>query len=142
MAHDRSQINDPTVAISFHARDESPAHEEDARDVGVHDLAPFIEGELGDLFAEVDAGVVDEDVWIAKFFGHACFQSAHLLFIRHVSLENVGVGPDLSDSSGGCFQLFEVAGDQGEFGAGFGQREGHRSAESLAGAGDEGDSPL
>ena len=47
--------------------------------------------------------------------------------------------PEFADGSSGFFQLFEVARDQREFGAGFGQRERHCFAESFAGAGDDGD---
>ena len=98
-------------------RDQGPAEQKRAGDIRVHDLTPFVEREVGDRLAQVDPGIVDQDLHFAEFLHDILFNSAHLLFVCHVGLEHLGLSTPFADGAGGFVQLFEIARDQRESGA-------------------------
>src|SRR5688572_25356258 len=87
MTHSRSHIQDASPAVTLHRWYEGAAHQEGAGEIRVHHLAPLIKGELLDRFADVDTGVVDEDVQDAaasRYIGSEC---QHIRFRRQIRYE-------------------------------------------------------
>ncbi len=102
------------------------------------DLAPFGGGEFEQGLADIDAGVVDQNVRRGGVAGDGLGEAGDLGFIGHVRRECPGTDAEFARAGGGLLEAREIAGHQDDIGASAGQGEGDFAAEAAAGAGDQG----
>ncbi len=108
--------------------------EEDTFQVGIQDAVPVPLGQVTDRDVPADdAGVVDEDVDCSPAF----LQGADGA-IDVVGAGDVGLNGDRADGSGGGFGGRRIDVDNGDSGACFQEPLGNRTADTSAGAGDDG----
>src|ERR1051326_705400 len=60
MAHDGRHVDDSSVTLAFHVRDQRSAQEKRAAQVGGDDAVPFRERKFRDVLANVDPRIVDQ----------------------------------------------------------------------------------
>ncbi|MCC2688621.1 MAG: hypothetical protein K0S21_1424 [Rhizobiaceae bacterium] len=84
------------------------------------------------------AGIVDEDVEAAEIGCRRADHPAARLNVAHVERIGVRPAPGCRDHPAGLLERFSVAGRDGEFGAGGGQRLGNGPANAAACARDDG----
>src|SRR5437773_2137182 len=92
VAHDRRHVEDSSIALTFHMRDETTAHQERAGEIGGDHAVPFLEGELRNILSNIDARIVDQDVYGTKALHYAALQVAHLLLVSNVGAVDIGIG--------------------------------------------------
>jgi len=114
--------------------------EEDALAIDAHDAIPVLFGEIHDVGAPRDAGVVHEDVDLAERVHGAAGHRVDALEVPDVGAERQRLAPERADAVGGGLggRLLEVDGD--DMGAGVSQRQRRRAADAACGAGDHRDS--
>ncbi len=61
-----------------------PAHQEDARQVGIENAAPLFQREFDQLLPKVDARVVDQDVDAVEGSQHVVFELADLILFQDI----------------------------------------------------------
>ena len=86
-----------------------------------------------------EAGVVDEDVEAAVVALGGGEDGFYFIEVGDVAGEGVGFAAGFLDFLLEGFEFGEVAGGEGDFGAGLGEGEGEAAADAFASAGDEGD---
>ncbi len=136
VAHHRSQVEDPAVAVSLHQGHKGTARQEHAGEVGVHHVAPLFEREVGQFLPQVDAGAVDQDVDSAEAGRDSPGEGGHLSLVPDVRGERFGFGAAGCEGGGGLLELTAVARHQRQAGAGSGQFQRNRLAEPFTGARD------
>ena len=138
MAHDAGEIDDTTIALAAHVWNERAAHEEGADEIGIYDGSPLVVSELGDIFADVDAGVVDEDVNLFELSDDLLLDAADIRFTGDIAREDFGGNIEFAGFGRDDIQGVCVATDQREVSTLIGEREREGFAESFASAGDDG----
>ncbi len=93
---------------------------------------PFLERELDDWFADVDAGVINQNVDLAERPGHVALELAHLFLFRHIRLKNARLAAGVLHGAPDFIQLLDIARHQRDLRALSGQRQSHGFAQPLA----------
>ena len=65
-ARDRADVDDAAGAARNHVPGDGLSDEERAAEVGVENGVPIVPGDVGGALADVAAGIVDEDIDLAK----------------------------------------------------------------------------
>ena len=115
------------------------AAEEEGFGVDVHHAVPVGFGDVDGVVVGAEAGVVDEDVEAAVVALGGGEDGFYFVEVGDVAGEGVGFAAGFLDFLLEGFEFGEVAGGEGDFGAGLGEGEGEAAADAFAGAGDEGD---
>src|SRR5689334_5643672 len=139
MAHDRGHVQDATVTGAAHMRHEFPAHQEHTRQIRIENALPFGEGEIYEVFSEIDSRVVDENLELAEPLGNIGLQSLDLRFIFHVGKKHVRFAAGAFNFALYILQLAFVARYQSDGCSRLAQRQSHRLSESFTCASNERD---
>src|SRR3569833_176096 len=89
MAHDRSHVENATIAAAPHVREDSTRHQECTDQTRVDDTAELSEGEVLETLADVRTGVVDEDVDRTELLLHGFAHRGYILLIGHIRGEEL-----------------------------------------------------
>src|ERR1039458_7445053 len=135
--HGGGQVDHAPVAAPFHVRHECAAHQEGAGQARVDYAPPLVQRKFGELLANVDAGVVDEDLDAPECLGDLPLKAQHLLLAGHIGLKNFRAAAGAPPLFGGLLQGLAIARHQGDGGAFTGQRQRHGFAQTAAGAGNQ-----
>src|SRR5690348_17755663 len=90
VGHGGRNVDDTPEFLCDHPRNKSSAAEESAINVRLHHTMPLCERELVQRLAQIDAGVVDQDVGGASRVTHLPGHSGHFVFLAQVRKERVG----------------------------------------------------
>jgi hypothetical protein len=137
-ALDTAHVDDAAPAALDHLRRHGAADQERAGEVGGHHLLPFRLAELQRRLANVDAGVVDQDVDVAERGDGLLHHRRHRSVIGDVGFDGerpVAILRAHTVRRG--LRLGVVPAGEDDVGPGAGERAGHRFAQPLAAAGDE-----
>lgn len=137
VAHDRGEVDDAAVTFAPHVGNERAAHQERTDEIGVQDGGPLLIAEVCDVFADVDAGIVDQDVNLAELRDDEALQFADVLFARDIGGEYFGRDVVLASGFGDGIERIGIASDEGEIRTGLGEGEGESFTEAFASAGDD-----
>ena len=127
------------TVVLVHVAQRCTRGQERAIDVdGLH-LFPVGERVAHERIDDLDAGVRDEDVDRAEFFGHAVDAAVHGLFIGHVHTQANGLAAGIGDFLGDGLGAVFVQVNDGDGRARTGEREGDLLADAAGGTRDDGD---
>src|SRR5690349_2915288 len=108
-----------------------PAHQEHTRQIRIENALPFGEGKIYKIFAEIDSGVIDENLDLAEPLGNIGLQALDLRFIFHVGKKHVCFAAGAFNLALYILQLAFVARYQSDSCSRLAQRQSHRLSESL-----------
>src|SRR5215203_2302974 len=97
LADEGAHVDDLAPALLYHVRQHRVDRVEGAVEVHLNDLVPIIHGELLQRTVDVDAGVVDQDVYTIILFYRPIYECLGLLRIRNVGLYRDGLTTALRD---------------------------------------------
>src|SRR5438552_3050934 len=112
MTHGRSNIDDSTVPPTTHHRHKRSAHQERRRQVAIEDLIPFIESEIDQRLADIDAGIIDEYVHMSEACLNLFLHAADLRLLRYINYEYVRLRSKLRRFRSGIVQPLLITPNQ------------------------------
>jgi len=137
--HHRADVDDLAAACFLHGRVDRLRAQERAGEIGPDDAIPFLEIERVRGFADVDAGVVDENVDPAELPPDALDHGGDRGLVGDISGDGYRFGAGLFEFSDRRGRLRFVAPDDCDAGAGFRQSPRHAKAYAAIAAGDDSD---
>ena len=136
--HHRADIDDLAAACRLHRGVDRLRAQERAGEVGLDDAVPFLEIERVRRLADVDAGVVDENVDPAEFALTRCSTMAATAALSVTSaMTDIALTPRCLSSATAAFDFRLIAPDDRDSGAGFRQSARHAEPDAAIAAGDD-----
>src|SRR5262245_32302040 len=100
MAHDGRHIDDASVALPYHVRNESAAHQKDAGQIRVDHPVPLVERKVDEVLTKVHSGIVDKNVTTAKLRDYLPFDLSDLLLVGDIGEDRNRLGSGLPNRRG------------------------------------------
>ena len=136
---DRADVDDAAVVAVDHAASNGLRDEKTAAQVCIENQIPIFPSDFERGFANVAAGVVDEDVDVAEVFFGGGDHLFDAVVIADVEFEREGFAAEGMDFFLEFGEVGFIAAGEDQVGAGFGERASEVLAEAAAGTGDDGD---
>jgi len=141
----RRDIDDFTISLLFHIRNDGPAAKELALQVNVDNPVPVRFGDVIDSPAageKYTPGVIDQDIDLAELFDGPGYHIAHLGAVGNIGGDRqrpASQPPDLLRDPGGAFRMQGVDDNVTTFA---GELQGYSPPDSLAPTGNDSAVPL
>ena len=133
----RAVVDDFAAAGTFHRFINGLRTEKGAAEVGLDDALPFCRGELVRLFANIDAGIVDQNINLAKRLDRLRHHGLNIAFCTDIDLHFEHLDAVLCTERGSGFSRFcRIARGNDDIRTGCRQALRHATAQTTIAAGD------
>jgi len=103
------KLMNASVTWPSHLLHKRPTQQEHSGKIRVHHSPPLVEREVGYDYSDVDAGIVDEDLNIAKLLSNLFGQMFDLILVGHVRGNHYGLSSKVAINDRCLLQLANIA---------------------------------